>query len=593
MTTKVIGGSYDFESNLLHLTLEVSSSNESGQMVVETLQRQYDVTSLNLSKGSENIELLGARTKEAMDRIMPQIIANFKALDDCSSILNSDLDRSCKLTVKFQKGKLEASSQILNENFSLIDLASDSKNVQNPQVVQKLLHASNYEGMIKDVKGDLNNQISPKDPLHKWTFTGITQERQEKLDRVLNLFNTSKSQNTSGSGEGLLEVAIKNYNEFLTNQLTSIDEAIGQLKAQITLLKEFLIGNIKSLNEGEIGEINAQRQSFEIALNEYEDAKQRVEHFIPSLIRELSILFSVKNLREQKLFNKGEAPLGSVISKEWNQLVRNFDLLPLNANESLEDHIHEKLGFEYKPLESLPKVDELTQTSQTVARELEETIQRRTELQDFDRESTSSFSLLSSRESNFSNRSLNLISLGKNGEKIHSVDDYDDLSDSDQMSERSSSILDLTSLHLTDSSDEESFVTPNTSPNSSQLSQPLSIAAPTQPSNVASPILNLDLNPANSSEIFPASSINTGSSEEVGELRHGPRNATSHEQDVLIQKEIAERLARDAQEETQAKKASRSLRARLSNRTHSNDLSEKQKTRITTILTQSKKNASL
>ena len=54
--------------------------------------------------------------------------------------------------------------------------------------------------------------------------------------------------------------------------------------------------------------------------------KDELENVYPHLHRELAIIFATKRLKEQQQLNMGEAPVGTLLSQEWDDLVSKFGL---------------------------------------------------------------------------------------------------------------------------------------------------------------------------------------------------------------------------------------------------------------------------
>ena len=392
-------GKYNFDQNVLALTVVTTMGGTSERKV-----HYFDVTSLNLTRKTatnprEQVELLGARTKEAMAEIMPKIIANIKAMPDISTLLGRVTDRTTPSTKELYFGlenepdisateaamdaavarpdpavatiyKESGISGISTRNlditpdglYELTAPATDAKTkIDNPRVIRDLLRASSWQDMIKDVDGVSASEdgstlpVAPKDPKHDWVSTATFKTEPDKLTSVLKTFKEADT---------LLDDACKHYQTHLAPMITPIDARVAHIDALITRAQAQLqrlemhyhgrTTQYASLNAAEKEPINQYIAVLQKSRTELVAKKDELVNVYPRLHRELAIIFATKRLIYQQQINKGEAPVGTLLSQEWDDLVSRFELADKPDATRWVNFIAEKLGLAFRnPLDDM------------------------------------------------------------------------------------------------------------------------------------------------------------------------------------------------------------------------------------------------
>ncbi len=381
ISQKIIGGTYDFQSNILRLNVELTEG-----VHTHTEVREFDITSLKVTRagkqGTPNttVEILGARTDEAMQKIMPQIIETFKGMESGAV---AGLLRHCsadsaglKKTIKFEKAivnNLEAALQAQDQGISLTqmplkmatrvsttnqeifndkgtgvytyrEVGHSVSTVSNPAITQALLKASNWENMIGDVEG--NKDGRPIAPDHAWSNNPSKPLRNSaaNLNQILDHFQQNPT---------LLNQACEHYHTKLAPQILQITEQIAQNEAQIEANKKRLAAATpeeETSQDSLFGTLSQQIAKLNQKLVETNTALTKRLYVIgtlPNLYRELAITLSLKQLTEQKLINKGHAPMGSSATSEWDDIICAYKLAPEHGVD-LTTHIAKQLGLTIK-----------------------------------------------------------------------------------------------------------------------------------------------------------------------------------------------------------------------------------------------------
>ncbi|MCH9631949.1 MAG: hypothetical protein S4CHLAM6_02710 [Chlamydiae bacterium] len=385
ITSRIIDGKYNFDQNVLELDIETRTrGTEGSDDIIERVRRKFDVTSLKVtkalqdSKGTRDIEVLGARTQSAMNSIMPKIIENFKAMPDCQSLIGKTVRRDQSSSIKFEmnrevdpkasstslkagsgytmkdvSGKVTSSASRLEfekGSLPILKRVHQSESViDNPKVVSDLLKASAWEDMIKDVEGPDQKTVN-----HAWKSSKSLKASPEQLDEIVKLFrgiNPDTKMTRLGDAHAYVkEVQIPLLSQ-VDSRIEEVEEILAQAKSKIDS------GHISSPEQ--LDRINVSIGKFNAWKKELSSKKDYIENAIPMLHRELAIIMAVQGLQEQKFLNRGEAPMGTVLTEAWDDLVSKFKLIPSSSDVHLEDHLNYQLGLTIN-LRNYPSKDEFT-----------------------------------------------------------------------------------------------------------------------------------------------------------------------------------------------------------------------------------------
>lgn len=204
--TKVLSGRYDSVNN--HVILEVEKNGSK-----ETLY--FEVTSLKVTEedGDAPIQLVGARTNTAMQRVLGTIIKSFQSLDDVSQLTAQTPSSGARTqavshVVNFSSqvaAALPTPGSAPSTTYSIgfdttyhLSNQTDSyeyettSNIKNPQVMQKLLEASNWTDMIQGADGaDADHSfkfLSPRRQKNAGLVTKLSKELFSVSERGSSLY---------------------------------------------------------------------------------------------------------------------------------------------------------------------------------------------------------------------------------------------------------------------------------------------------------------------------------------------------------------------------------------------------------------------
>lgn len=378
----VVGGNYDFDKNLLVLDVKVSKTIEGRETpVVYSEKRFFEISSLKITRGGStpnSVELLGARTQEEMNRILPSLVEVLKQLKDTNQLLQKQsAGEWAKKTLSIRlineaestdharvgstvRGQLQTNSENLTQtaNGTYTLLPSDGGDitpVDDTTHIQNLFKLENWESLLDKSQESAVSR-------HEWKSFAPLKNSQENLNHVLNAIQRGS----------LLERACIEHHNNLISKKAAILDYIAVVNQQVAELHNFSVLNEEKISESKKASLQDIRENLLESKSHAERMINHIEEGLPALYRELAIMLSVKNLHEQVLINKGESSVGALLTEEWDELVTKYRLMPTSI-EAIDSHLENVLGL------NLVRQIEENFTQEYVKQITEETIQSTTE----------------------------------------------------------------------------------------------------------------------------------------------------------------------------------------------------------------------
>ena len=376
----ILDGHYDFTTNHLTLDVEICKTDEAtGESKKEFEKRVFEITSLKVTvKGEDrptDIQLLGARTENAMKQVMPQIIRNFQEYVNTDLFLSRSLDgRVTRKKALFARkkpgssiGALDRGHLVTTTSFSLKTptpglateggdswslentLSSDNlhaeKVADNSAVLMSLLSYVNWEGLIQEAQ-------NPEKPEQEWDPSYLTGMKPSPMLRAV-----------ADAVSEPFKAAAKKYNDFQSIMIPSLRDHIGFLETSIAELNQFVqdhstpqTAGDESLNSDDYGILSTHKRDLEGKLLESKNLLIQLKRTL-LLQEDLAVMVSIYHIDKLGDFS-GKAPMGATLTRDWDHLVSHYNLVPadienIEADQRdayLQDHLSQKLGLRINPV---------------------------------------------------------------------------------------------------------------------------------------------------------------------------------------------------------------------------------------------------
>lgn len=363
---EILEGAYDHASNFLILDVEVTLWNEIGQEIGKKNERRYfEVNSLKIgykNKGDQSplktVQLIGARTDEAMKKVMPLLIENMQKHIDQEIFFSNNSDRFTKKEITFAKEPDfgTSSEAYVSETISnTLEFVSDrwrlkqsqfkeNDSIADSQTLRMLLNYSNFESMIQEVEA---SQTS-----HKWDTSSRIIQVNPLIDKVVNAYQ--KLVENPNENYAILYSKLADKKEAASNFIENIQSQIGQIES-------YRDQNLNTLPPLGLPLISSGLELLNDALKDAKTHLKQIEQSI-FLHQDLAVMGALREVN-QNLFYKGQAPIGVTLTRDFNKLISQYGLVPYdtfhvedeNQVDYIKTHLLNKLGssliqFEYEAL---------------------------------------------------------------------------------------------------------------------------------------------------------------------------------------------------------------------------------------------------
>lgn len=361
----IVDGKYDFAKNMLILNVEVIDELPGGVIEKRVEQRGFEVTSLKVrakkagERGeAEPVELIGARTDAAMQRMLPSIIRNL------NQNINKDIffstapsGKLTKKTIKFAQqfqevagataedpsihrsvsgttstdshyfGDEEDLDSFVEEVSQTLQVRSAPTTVQDIQTLRALLNYTNFESMIQGL-GTEDQPILE----HDADMSEVIINRNPNINAFATaLVSTGHLQTASGR---LQEVS--DYASQLREVILLLDEKLIEIDA-------FLEDNKYLLSPDALTALKAERENVLQLKYKYHNEFAKTET-ASNLVKDLQMIEAMYGPRVLSQALYGSAPMSSYLTKELNNVMVQHDVNP-SSDVEMGDFLAEKLAL--------------------------------------------------------------------------------------------------------------------------------------------------------------------------------------------------------------------------------------------------------
>lgn len=366
---EIVEGKYDFAKNMLILNVEVKDTLTDGTVETRIERRGFEITSLKVRTGKANeapdldaepVELIGARTNDAMQSMLPSIIENLnKNVNKDVFFSTAPTGGLTKKTIRFAQNFQQVAGTGTEQNPAKYTVTDDSTTsatnsryfgreedfedgipdtlqvtglpssdtVQNKAALRTLLNYSNFESMIQDLG-------TPDAPVvdHDVDMSEIVINRHPKIAEFARLINTTNHLQDASVREDTLE-GLKR----------EILDVVGVLDQQLQLIDQFIEQNGDILSHDAIVVLQSQKNSVESAKNKYYARYSKAEKAL-NLLKDLRMLESMYGREALTLSLGGRAPMSAYLAKDLNLVMNQYGISFLQSVE-LEEEMADRLGL--------------------------------------------------------------------------------------------------------------------------------------------------------------------------------------------------------------------------------------------------------
>lgn len=394
---KIIRGDYDFNSNLLILDVEISKIDQVTNETKKAFEKRvFEITSLKVTQkgekesGSKSIELIGARTQEAMQKVMPLIIKNFQELVNGDIFLSRDsLGRITKKTATFsyQKetksnalvGKSQTYSQVLQRSagnkfwemqkpeittYSARGTRKDNA-IEDVATLKSLLNDSNWESMIEAAK-----EVNPEQEWDSSKLLGI--KPSLVLSEIANALGEKQAVEEAASDAlkiTIFEEASQKY-DALEKRANQIEETVNKLNEICENIEKFKAERKLEIEGIDLQLLDSKTSDIHEQIKLLEKQKSQIRKAL-NLQQDLAVMMAVREIQNYKRLG-GLAPINATCTRDWVRVVNYYGLTPFSIEKELSEeervghlnqHLRSKLGLNINLALSLESLITATQDS--------------------------------------------------------------------------------------------------------------------------------------------------------------------------------------------------------------------------------------